>query len=354
MCLNPIPIRRRADEQALPELQPSGVKFYLVPCGRCWQCVNRRKSDWTQRIREEFKQAEQVVFLTLTFSDRFLPSDRPTLSKYVRQWKDNVRKLFGYFPKHFLCTERGTDEDGTRRLHIHGFLFLKHRLCPPVKRDPHNPKVVLFVPRETALFFASLRNTWKFGTSWLEEAYSMKSVSYSMKYIFKGFMQRRAGDFVCSKIYASLGFGDELFFGKTPEQIYHLFGEEPDEYNGYYIYDEDRNKRCALCRYAMEKIKTYIGFRKLTSFEKTLERCRTIEERIYNTMDDAREARLRILKQATREGLYAPRFVEVNIKLQKFKDDHPEVIGVEFCDDDVGWQKEVPDIRAWLEANYIT
>lgn len=310
MCVNPIPIVRKADEKSLPELQPSGARFYLVPCGRCWQCGKRRTNDWLVRIRAEFDRINeskgQVLFLTFTFDDEHLPTDKETLSKYVRQWKDLVRKHLGYFPRHFLCTERGTDENGTHRLHFHGFLFLRERLCSPVVRDRENPKIVKYVPRDTVLFMEKMRNMWKFGRiNWIEEPYSRKSISYASKYMFKAFLQRKNGDILASKIYASLGFGDSLFYDNSPKQLYDWYGEEPFQYNGKIRYSD--GFIYALPRYIMEKVKTYFGFRKISPLEETLKRCKTIEDRVFDTFEEARSARISILKGYIRDGLYVPR-----------------------------------------------
>lgn len=66
-CLHPVRIK-----------DPSGrSKEILVPCGKCELCLKRRADLWADRMRVEASQHDYVFFVTLTYSDDFVPQFRP-------------------------------------------------------------------------------------------------------------------------------------------------------------------------------------------------------------------------------------------------------------------------------------
>lgn len=44
-----------------------------VPCGRCFNCLQRKRSHWSIRMQKELETAENATFLTLTYDDDNLP-----------------------------------------------------------------------------------------------------------------------------------------------------------------------------------------------------------------------------------------------------------------------------------------
>lgn len=51
-----------------------------APCGRCINCLQKKRSDWTIRALEEYKNSSSAFFVTLTYSEKYLP--------YVRIFDD--------------------------------------------------------------------------------------------------------------------------------------------------------------------------------------------------------------------------------------------------------------------------
>lgn len=45
----------------------------FVPCGRCINCLQRKRNEWSFRLNEELKRAVTANFVTLTYSDENLP-----------------------------------------------------------------------------------------------------------------------------------------------------------------------------------------------------------------------------------------------------------------------------------------
>nr|QJB19968.1 MAG: replication initiator protein [Microvirus sp.] len=96
---------------------------YVVPCGRCVECLERRRSEWTFRIKQEWKEAEYAYFITLTLNDDYaerMDSGVTTLSKKILQ--NYFKKIRKQAPnlRYYAVGEYGSS---TRRAHYHGIIF---------------------------------------------------------------------------------------------------------------------------------------------------------------------------------------------------------------------------------------
>lgn len=117
-------------------------QFAFVPCGKCEECRDVKKSQWTFRLRTELdwcrSQGWNIGFFTLTYNDSHLPHIpkacfrdsanyrvHPCFSRYdVRTFIDNIRKRmherYGVKSlRYMICSEYG---DNTARPHYHGIL----------------------------------------------------------------------------------------------------------------------------------------------------------------------------------------------------------------------------------------
>jgi len=63
-----------------------------VPCGHCGYCLQNRKQDWQFRIANELKYAFTAYFVTLTYSDEYVPTkngvdvlDKSDLQKFFKR-----------------------------------------------------------------------------------------------------------------------------------------------------------------------------------------------------------------------------------------------------------------------------
>lgn len=149
-----------------------------VPCGHCRFCQKRHRRAWSFRITSELILYSSVekgrvlqpdtpvsFFCTLTFEDRYLddPNFRPRFA--VRQWLDNLRKMYGFSQRvrHFFIGEFGPNN--TERLHFHGLIF--------------------GVPYKT-LKYQDLWSSWKYGRSDFSPVRNaVKCGSYLTKYLLK-------------------------------------------------------------------------------------------------------------------------------------------------------------------------
>ena len=58
-----------------------------LPCGKCHECLSLRATDWANRARHEISLHEENTFLTLTYSDEFLPSHLTVKDPFQRFMK---------------------------------------------------------------------------------------------------------------------------------------------------------------------------------------------------------------------------------------------------------------------------
>lgn len=106
-CLYPVRI-------GLAEPSPG----FWVPCGRCKPCQIQKAAEWATRITAELSYCDEACWITLTYSDKYLPPSG-SLSKTTLQWF--LRELRRKFPpktlKYFANGEYG-ETNGRCHYHI--------------------------------------------------------------------------------------------------------------------------------------------------------------------------------------------------------------------------------------------
>jgi len=93
-----------------------------VPCGRCINCLRRKRSEWLIRLESEHRSSQRSLFITLTYSDEFIPVDHQ--GRYCFR-KEDVQKYFKRLRhisdfRYYLISEYGSRY---RRPHYHLLLF---------------------------------------------------------------------------------------------------------------------------------------------------------------------------------------------------------------------------------------
>lgn len=104
-------------------------EFQYFPCGRCPDCLKRRVSGWSYRLRKEGQRSDTAYFITLTYDTNHVPiSGRGfmTLKKSdVQKFFKRLRKLHTKNGKqskisYYACGEYGGQ---TNRPHYHLIIF---------------------------------------------------------------------------------------------------------------------------------------------------------------------------------------------------------------------------------------
>jgi hypothetical protein len=155
----------------VPELTDPRIAYIPVPCGRCIECMRKKKREWQVRLMEEIKVNKEAIFVTLTFSEESLKElEKLTVSKNkyiqsneiatiaVRRFLERHRKKYGKSIKHWLVTELG--HVNTERIHLHGIIFKK-------------------IEKE------ELDQLWKYGITWIGSYVNERTINYIVKYINK-------------------------------------------------------------------------------------------------------------------------------------------------------------------------
>lgn len=99
----------------------AGAKAMSVPCGQCMSCRLTRAQDWSTRVHHEASLHADNCFVTLTFSDDYVPSDHSIRVRHLQLFMKRLRKqLRTNRVRYFACGEYG---EQTFRPHYHLILF---------------------------------------------------------------------------------------------------------------------------------------------------------------------------------------------------------------------------------------
>lgn len=93
-----------------------------VPCQKCRGCRIRRSSEWTQRlIHESSTYGHRSCFITLTYSDKFLPFNGTLLKEDLQKFFKRLRqRIKPKKIKYYACGEYGEVKG---RCHYHAIIL---------------------------------------------------------------------------------------------------------------------------------------------------------------------------------------------------------------------------------------
>lgn len=146
-----------------------------VPCGQCIGCRLERSRQWALRCLHEASLYERNCFLTLTYSDQFLPPLNSLRFRDFQLFMKRLRKIFGSSIRFFHCGEYGDD---TKRPHYHALIFnfdFDDKVVHAISRDGHR----LYTSE-------SLDRIWGLGFCVIGSV-SFESAAYVARYCVKKF-----------------------------------------------------------------------------------------------------------------------------------------------------------------------
>lgn len=147
-----------------------------IPCGRCISCRLERSRQWAVRCVHEAKQFKESSFITLTYSDDFLPENRSLVKRDLQLFFKRLRKEFGEKRiRYFACGEYGPQ---TLRPHYHAIIFgegFKDR-----------KKITRLTSQGISQFYVSelLTKVWPFGIASCGD-FSFEAAAYCARYCLK-------------------------------------------------------------------------------------------------------------------------------------------------------------------------
>lgn len=200
MCISPCRKKNRSGE------------FVDYPCGKCYECVRKRKLDWEIRLSYALRWSDCAFFTLLSFDSEHYPENPFDTRANVKRVQDFVKRLrkrlcsdYGKDVrlKYFIATEFGEEKN---RLHYHCCFFLKGLNITwrefnclihsyKVYNFETNESFVLMHPQLPRAYAYIKRNpkaklyppVWSFG--YIGNSYNLKlcpsKIRYSCKYIQK-------------------------------------------------------------------------------------------------------------------------------------------------------------------------
>lgn len=151
-----------------------------VPCGQCIGCRTDKARQWALRCTHEAKLHEKNCFVTLTFSDEFLPLDLSLRKKHLQDFFRAIRYEYG--PFRYLAAGEYSEAN---RPHYHILLF-------GINFDDDRKKHSTNKYGDSLYHSERLRKTcWPFGYN-LIGALTYQTASYTARYVMKKILGKDA------------------------------------------------------------------------------------------------------------------------------------------------------------------
>lgn len=100
--------------------RPVRINNCFYPCGKCLACRISKAREWSARLMQELGYWDKAVFITLTYSDEFLPENGSLRKKDLQNFFKRLRKYSNARLKYYACGEYGSK---TNRPHYHAIIF---------------------------------------------------------------------------------------------------------------------------------------------------------------------------------------------------------------------------------------
>lgn len=150
----------------------SGVPME-VACGQCIGCRLESAKQWATRCMHEKRLHRESAFLTLTYSDRYLPADGSLVKRDLQLFMKRLRRRKGDGIRFFACGEYGEE---TKRPHYH-VLLLSTSFQDKRRWKSSNGTNELYVSAE-------LKDIWSMGDHYIGDV-TDKSCAYVARYCTK-------------------------------------------------------------------------------------------------------------------------------------------------------------------------
>jgi len=151
----------------------------VVPCGQCIGCRLERSRQWAIRCVHEAQLHNQNCFITLTYSDEYVPVGRSLVKADFQKFMKRLRKAFPDSSiRYYMCGEYG-EQFG--RPHFHACLFGFDFIDKTIWKKTNSGEHIYRSP--------SLEKIWPYGHS------SIGSVTFnSAAYVARYVMKKRTGE----------------------------------------------------------------------------------------------------------------------------------------------------------------
>lgn len=118
-CFRPLDAWQRLDGGPVLFHEVRDSRHLRLPCGQCIGCRLDRSRHWAVRVLHESKLHRVNSFVTLTYSDVYLPKDFSLDYRHFQLFMKRLRKRFGAC-RFYMCGEYG---EQFARPHYHACIF---------------------------------------------------------------------------------------------------------------------------------------------------------------------------------------------------------------------------------------
>ena len=118
------------------------MKFASQPygCGQCLPCRFNKRRLWTNRLLLELRSHGDAAFVTLTYSDDFLPKNKSLDPKQLKLWMKRLNKLAGGGLRYYNVGEYGEIKRNALITTLLYLAFLRTPLFARAWSDPKSKK----------------------------------------------------------------------------------------------------------------------------------------------------------------------------------------------------------------------
>ena len=153
-----------------------------IPCGYCRWCRLEKSREWAIRCVHEAQMHEHNSYITLTYSNDYLPAGNTLVKAHFQKFMKRLRKRYNGGIRYFHCGEYG---ERNNRPHYHAILFgIRFSDLEPWKKNKRGE--MLYTSR-------ILEQTWGHGFCSVGEV-TFDSAAYVARYIMKKVVGENAGE----------------------------------------------------------------------------------------------------------------------------------------------------------------
>lgn len=155
-----------------------------VPCGKCFACMSTLRSDWVFRLKQHLRTAQSAFFVTLTYSDEYLPEngslDKELLKQFFHDFRNGIENDYQHsLPKHL----KGKSHHRIKYFAVGEYGDLSLR--------PHYHFIIFDYRGNNISLMEDIEEFWPYGHIDIRYC-SDRLISYITKYLVKSFLDTQA------------------------------------------------------------------------------------------------------------------------------------------------------------------
>lgn len=187
----------------------NSYKVFLIPCGKCPNCLKRKSQEWTSRLLKEKENFKYSYFITFTYDDDHLTDiNKRDLQLFLKRYRKHFNNDGDFKLKYYITGEYG---ETTNRSHYHAILFQNKPI----------PESTMYFYANNLYYCSLISQIWSLGNVLVSKQVNERSIKYTITYTLK-----KLGETKVNIMSKGLGLN---FLNEHKEDI--------KKYDGFYISD---------------------------------------------------------------------------------------------------------------------